>query len=203
MEKLTSGANSISNSVKRSGDAARINTEMSQIKRETEKLYMQLGVVLKEANKDGFGIEEADGLSAKIDELQARNEELVRELAAVRGRRYCVKCNTELAADSLFCPECGARNELPKAEEPEPDVQDTPAAPESENRPDETEQPKVRRVVAVKSVAASAPVSEPEPERVPEPEPVIPQEPAVKVCPKCGNTEAPDAMFCSECGTRL
>ncbi|SDA19036.1 replication restart DNA helicase PriA [Ruminococcus sp. YE71] len=183
MDKITSGANSISNSVRKTGETAKINNEITQNKREADKLYMKLGMLLKEAKNGSFGIDEADEISAKIDALFERNADLEKELVAIRGNRFCVNCNAEISADSLFCPECGTRNEIPKPTEP-----------------------KVVRVNVVKSAEETAAAEEVKPveETAQQEEQAQPApEPTEKVCPSCGSKEAPEAVFCSECGTRL
>lgn len=179
-EKIASGATSISNSAKKAGDNARLNSELNQNKRTIDDLYLKLGKLVKERLISEIGDYEAISLAAEIDRLFARNEEISAEISVLKGKRYCSKCGALLAPEALFCHECGTKNEQqlpapPAAAEVSLDEESALLADKEQKASEEAEAP-----------AESAPVDVSE-----------------LICPKCGSHEKPNAVFCSGCGARM
>ncbi|MGN0633541.1 MAG: zinc-ribbon domain-containing protein [Oscillospiraceae bacterium] len=192
-EKLTSGVNAVQDSTKKVTESARINNEISNNKKEIDRLLTQIGICVKARLVDKIDDEDVKQLAAKIDQLNERNDQLASQLKAVKGITRCTNCNYELPAGTMFCPECGTRN-LPPVNQP---TNQQPAQ-QMNNAAAASSAPK-KKVVNVRAASANNPAPAP----VNEPEPAQTAAPDKQICPNCGYHEDPDGMFCSNCGTKL
>jgi hypothetical protein len=220
-EKITSGANAVSNSTKKVTETAKINSEISRNSSEIDKLMKKIGVCVKSRLMSQISDPEVEQLASEIDKLIARNEQLSEELKAVKGIRHCTSCGGELDSSCVFCPNCGTKNDpvdyanaavqsqsAPKAVvkvKAVSPVQNTeirdveePAAPVDAEQAENAEATQF-------TVNAQETVVEPVIEPVIEPKPFAAQQTASQglFCPNCGYHETPDAVFCSNCGTKL
>jgi predicted amidophosphoribosyltransferase len=93
----------------------------------------------------------------------------------------CASCGAELAADSAFCQECGAKAGSAADRIGESDFL-RPAEP-SEQEPPET--------------SATIPTPAPPMEEQPEPDD------APRFCSNCGSELEADSKFCQECGEKV
>jgi uncharacterized OB-fold protein len=128
----------------------------------------------------------------------------------------CPACGAALVSGARFCPECGAAipepSPPPVAEQPPYVPEESPPAPP----------PPVAGVSCPACGAALVPearfcpecgatVPEPSPPPAAEQQPHVPEEslptpppPVVpSLCPKCGASLVPEAVFCPDCGHRL
>ncbi len=101
-----------------------INSEEDKI----QKLYSQIGKTIFDSYRQTGGADDlvkeaCEQIVAHEDNIKALRE----KIAEVKGIKSCVTCGAEMDRVQLFCSKCGAKNELPKAEETQTPEQ--PAAP--------------------------------------------------------------------------
>lgn len=200
-EKITSGANAVSNSTKRMTETAKINSEISSNKGEIDKRMKKIGLCVKARLMSQINDPEIEQLAREIDEFINRNEQLANELKALKGIRHCEGCGAEISYDCVYCPSCGAKNNpsasnTVKSVKVKPHTAAAAPAPASDDISQYAPKPVNEPQPAVQASAAAYE------------QPVIPQNsapstPAAVFCTACGYKETPDAIFCSNCGTKL
>lgn len=137
--------------------------------------------------------------------------------------KICVNCGAPLSADDIFCPNCFTKIDSvtePIVSEPVAPVEPEPVAP-VEPEPVAPVEPEPVVPVQPEPVAPVQPEPvapvEPEPVAPVQPEPVFPDqpepvapvqtEPVAPVsngfCKNCGAPLEEDALFCTNCGTRI
>jgi hypothetical protein len=205
-EKISSGANAVSNSTKKVTETARINSEISRNTTEIDKRMKKIGLCVKSRLISQIDDPEVKQLAAEIDDFIARNEQLSEELRAVKGIRKCTNCGLELDSSSVFCPSCGTKNDPSEAVQnaQKTVVQVKAVKPAAESAPD-------GGFTAVQPQTESDSDGEQQEASTPEPavEPVINPAPTQQTasqgifCSNCGYRETPDALFCSNCGSKL
>ncbi len=207
-EKLTSGANAVSSGAEKVRDTARMNSEISSNRNEINKLLMQIGSAVKAKYIEAINDDEISQLAARVDELIARNQQLDESLKQLKGVRSCTSCGAPLASGAVFCAECGARVDAVSNAQP---VNVTPVAAHVYEAPQTptAEQTDATEPATEPAVEETAPATEPKVEQEEQVKPVIeqptqePSAPTAVFCPSCGSREDNDAMFCSNCGTKL
>ena len=114
MDKLGNGVAeagfSLSQKAKDFSEQGRINEEMNRNKAKREECLKALGEAYYRAQKDG---KEMD-FSAQVNELDILEqalENLQKQYNALKGIAICPNCQTEISAESLFCPSCGMKME--------------------------------------------------------------------------------------------
>ena len=117
-EKIQSGAAAVTNSTKRMSETSRINSEISSNTQEIEKLMKKIGMCVKARHLDKIDDPEVKEYAAAIDSFIARNEQLSEELRAVKGLRRCTNCGADLAPNTVYCPDCGTKNDPAAAARP-------------------------------------------------------------------------------------
>ena len=108
--------------------------------------------------------------------------------------RVCPNCGTPAAPDAAFCNECGTS------------LLGGAPVPSSQPDPEPVQEEYSFQNGNISQEPEFCSPEEPAPEPVQEPEaPAFQQEaaPAAKICPNCGTKLEADAVFCSECGSRV
>jgi hypothetical protein len=181
-EKITSGANAVGASIKKADETVRLNSEISTNKSEIDRRMKKIGLCVKARLMDEIHDEEIIALAAEIDRFIARNEQIAAELKALKGIRKCMGCGAEITADCVYCPTCGAKNA--------PAPQTAYNGTESDNTAN----------TADTANNTSDTVDTPETAPTPDTEP---KNTSPVFCAMCGYRETPDAVFCSNCGSKL
>ena len=141
--------------------------------------------------------------------VEAPQPQAAPQFQSVPAGKVCPKCGTPAAPDAAFCNECGT-SLLESAPVVEPPVQEQPVQePTVREQPEYSFDPGLQQPEFAEAGSPSEPVqreAEPEPEPAPfeaEPAPEPKPAAAARVCPNCGTQLEEDAVFCSECGTRV
>ena len=98
---------------KKTGDLAKeakIRMKMNEDKGKIKDLYTEIGKFIYQKHIDGAEIptdEEIIVFCKNIDELSEGIEKASDELLALKGKRVCENCHTEIDISVKFCPSCG------------------------------------------------------------------------------------------------
>ncbi len=187
--KISSGATAVSDSAKRMAETNKLNARINAALADVSKKYTEIGRAVKLRLMDGISDPEVVRLAGEIDALLAEVTQLKEQVNTLKGVKNCGNCGATINADVMFCPSCGARQEV-KAQPQQPANTETAndaAAEMPVASADDSVQPE--------AVATSAPV-----------QPVIEEQPAPAAfvfCSQCGHKEAAGTKFCSECGSKI
>ncbi len=114
---------------KKTGDLAKeakIRMKMNEDKGKIKDLYTEIGKFIYQKHIDGAEIppdEEIIVFCKNIDELSEGIEKASDELLALKGKRVCENCHTEIDISVKFCPSCGTEQpEMPIEEVSEVEV---------------------------------------------------------------------------------
>ena len=108
---------------KKTGDLAKeakIRMKMNEDKAHVKDLYEEIGKIVyqKHLKKDEISIEEdLNSYCTQIDELSENIEKSLDTLLALRGKRVCENCHSEIDNKVKFCPSCGKEQPEIKIEE--------------------------------------------------------------------------------------
>lgn len=104
---------------------AKLRMKMGELKNEINDIYEDIGKVVYEnyVRDDKQDISnELEEKCTKIDCLSDEIESYLKECLELKDKRQCPNCYTEIDIDTKFCPECGAKQEVP-VEEPAKEVE--------------------------------------------------------------------------------
>ena len=117
---------------KKTGDLAKeakIRMKMNEDKGKIKDLYVEIGKFIYQKHIDGQDMptdEEIIGFCKNIDELSEGIEKALDDLLALKGKRICENCHTEIDVNVKFCPSCGTEQpEIPVEEVAEPEIVET------------------------------------------------------------------------------
>lgn len=109
------------NAAKKSGNLVEITKLNMTISGEEDKikgLYTELGEALQNKHEEGEEVsEELLSICKKIDDIKANIEELKNKIIELKDVVICSGCGNELPQETLFCPNCGAKQQPPKPKE--------------------------------------------------------------------------------------
>lgn len=102
---------------------AKIRMKMNEDKAKIKDLYEEIGKIVyqKHMYKEEVSIEEdVNSYCSQIDELSEEVEKALEKLLALKGKRMCENCHTEIEIKVKFCPSCGTEQpEIPVEEDEE------------------------------------------------------------------------------------
>ena len=94
----------------------KIDKAMEKIDAEINKDAYEIGRLFYEANKENDNV---DSIYQKwmdsIKQLEADKKELYKEKLKLQGLKQCGNCNSIIAYDSIFCNNCGQKQETETA----------------------------------------------------------------------------------------
>ena len=99
---------------------AKIKMKMNENKAKIKDLYEEIGKIIyqKHINGDEVKIkEDLDSYCSQIDELSRENEKLQEEALALKNKRICENCYTEIELNAKYCPHCGFEQAEEKIED--------------------------------------------------------------------------------------
>ena len=139
---------------KKTGELAReakIRMKMNEDKGKIKDFYQEIGKLVYQKHNDNVDIsndQEIIDLCRNIDELSDGIEKALDELLALKGKRICQNCHTEIDIKVKFCPSCGTEQpEIPVQEPVEAEVVDNNNESEEDNEEDVKEAEKVEEDV--------------------------------------------------------
>lgn len=104
-------------------EITKLNGQISQLQKEAEGYYNQLGKAYYELHKEDA--EQAlAGLTSSIKNTLQQVDQLNEQIQKIKTAKRCVNCGNELGEDTMFCPVCGTKVPEP---EPQPVSQAQPA----------------------------------------------------------------------------
>jgi len=99
---------------------AKIKMKMNENKAKIKDLYEEIGKIIyqKHIHEEEVKIkEDLDSYCSQIDELSKEQEKLQEEVLALKNKRMCENCYTEIELNSKYCPHCGFEQVEEKVED--------------------------------------------------------------------------------------
>ena len=99
---------------------AKLRLKMNENKAEIQEIYKEIGkkVYEKHIREEEINIkQELLEECTKIDVLSAEIENCLKDVLALKDKRKCEKCSSEIDKNAQFCPQCGAKQEPIQEEE--------------------------------------------------------------------------------------
>ena len=91
---------------------AKLRMKINEDKSDINDLYKQIGKKVYENHVLGKGIDISKDLEeelTKIDVLSAEIETSLKTILELKNKKKCIKCNTEIEVNAVFCPVCGEK----------------------------------------------------------------------------------------------
>lgn len=103
-------------------EITKLNGQISQLQKEAEEYYTQLGKTYYELHSEDAE-QSLAGQVASIKNALQQVDRLNEQIQKIKTAKRCLNCGTEIAEDTMFCPNCGT-----KVPEPQPVAQPAPMA---------------------------------------------------------------------------
>lgn len=118
-KKLSDAGQGVAQSSRNAVDIAKLNSAVSDKKKQIAQAYSAIGEKYYELHKDSAE-EELSALVSNVNQLFAEIHDCENQIKTIRGVAKCANCGADIPTGAAFCSVCGA-----PAPEPE-----RPAAPE-------------------------------------------------------------------------
>lgn len=89
---------------------AKIRMKMNEDKAKIKDLYEEIGKIVYQkhiSNEEVSIKEDLNSYCTQIDELSKKIEKYLDQIMALKGKRICENCHTEIDSKVKFCPSCG------------------------------------------------------------------------------------------------
>jgi ribosomal protein L40E/formyltetrahydrofolate synthetase len=110
-QKLKEGANKATDYAQQTMKTTKINTQISGLKKEIERINTQIGHAVYEAYKaNDLTLAEEAVRKLSNDNMVLENEisDLEHEIEVIKNEKMC-DCGRKASVDAKFCPSCGKR----------------------------------------------------------------------------------------------
>lgn len=107
-DSIVTAGKTVSDKAKEVSDTAKLNLDIKNKEMQLKDVYTTLGKAYYEAHKDD---EENEHLAdiRKIDSFERDIKALKSQVQSIQGKKVCPSCGAEVAAESNFCKNCGAK----------------------------------------------------------------------------------------------
>jgi len=106
---------------------AKTKFKMNENKSKINDLYEEIGKIVYQKHIHGEEVKIGEDLNAyckQIDELSKEIEKYQEEVLALKNKRICENCYTEIELQAKYCPHCGFEQEEEKKEDIKEDIDD-------------------------------------------------------------------------------
>jgi len=115
---------------KKAGEAVKKSGELVEITKLNMNITTEEGKIQKLYNQIGKKVYENYCQTDKVDELFAEDcntikdyENTIRNLKnkimEIKNMKICTNCGAELERTTVFCPKCGAKQDMPESSQPQ------------------------------------------------------------------------------------
>lgn len=116
-DSVSKFAKSVGDNSKKAATKLKLNRNIHDLKKVKETAYTEMGKQYFLSHADAAEEPYAEWVQ-KIVEADQQIAAFKKEIAALDDLRICSACGAEIAEGQKFCPNCGAKNEIPE-EQPE------------------------------------------------------------------------------------
>ena len=134
-KKLTVAANQTAKETTRLSGLAKVKFNLMKEKSKLEDAYKVLGEVYYKQLKNGEVDEKATAAAYdKIEKTFVEIEKYQTEINLMSNVKICTSCGEKVDKDMVYCPKCGAKQEVPVEEEAAEETAETEV--KAENKED-------------------------------------------------------------------
>lgn len=105
---ISSKSKDVAKKAKGMAEVASLNSQISSKETAIKALYLEIGKLVYETQKDAATGEVAEKIQ-NIDAYMTEIEGLKAQIKTVKGVTNCEECGAELADGVAFCPKCGKK----------------------------------------------------------------------------------------------
>lgn len=114
-DKITSKSKDVAKKAKDMTELAKLNSRVHDYEGMARGLEQQVGRLYFKENRNNPAAEYMELFQQLINAYGAM-ERCKEEIQSIKGIRSCINCGADIQTDALFCPSCGAKNEVVVAE---------------------------------------------------------------------------------------
>lgn len=119
----------VAKKAKNIAEISNLNGQINSHEKTIEKMYVELGKVYFEQNKDNVDdkcAEQCNIIKEAVEKIKTLNDEINK----IKGNKVCIGCGAVMDADTVFCPKCGTKNVVVEPEVVEPEASAINKCPE-------------------------------------------------------------------------
>lgn len=132
----------------------KLKLKMSENKSQISEIYKKIGekVYEQHVREEKIDIrEELEQECIKIDVLASEIEEILNQILALKDKKQCENCYTEININDKFCPSCGAEQQISEESEEAENVREVEIIEKDETTEDTNEE-SIEDVVKAESI---------------------------------------------------
>lgn len=110
-DKISSKSKDVAKKAKEMADLAKLNSRVHDYEEMARGLEQQVGRLYFKENRNNPAPEYMELFQQLINAYGAM-ERCKEEIQSIKKLRFCINCGADIQMDALFCPSCGAKNEV-------------------------------------------------------------------------------------------